>query len=128
VNALQRGIRAAAAGAASVEPDGTVVRRYRFDPGFAGFDGHFPGAPILPAIVQIQAAVDMASEHAGAPLRLAAVEAAKFLAPVRPGEEIHVRLTRCESGGKPMLDAVLTVAGKTAASFLLQLVPDGRAA
>ena len=125
MNPLLLGIRAAALEPASAGEDGSVSRLYRFSPGFAGFDGHFPGSPILPAVVQIQTVVSMAGEHAGTTLRLSAVESAKFLSPVRPDEEVHVRFRICEVGGKPMHDAVLTVAGKTASSFLLHLVHDG---
>ena len=128
MNALLLGIHAAGAGPISVEADGSVSRRFCFSCDFAGFDGHFPGAPILPAVVQIQMAVAMAGAQSKTPLRLVAVESAKFLAPVQPGQEILVRLRPCEIGGKPMHDAVLTVAGKTASSFLLQLAPEGEPA
>lgn len=128
MNALLLGIRAAGTGPLTADPDGCLSRRYRFPAGFAGFDGHFPGAPILPAVVQIRVAVAMAAEHAGRPLRLQAIESAKFLSPVHPDEEILVRLRLCETDGKPMHDAVLTVDGRAASTFLLQLGPDGEPA
>ncbi len=124
MNALALGILAAAGDSVSVDDGGFVSRPYCFAPGFAGFDGHFPGAPILPAVVQIQTVVAMAGGHAGVPLRLSSVESAKFLSPIRPDEAILVRFRICEVGGKPMHDAILTVAGKTASSFLLHLVPE----
>lgn len=125
MNELRDGIAAAAVGSLDVSGPDTAARRYRFSPDFVGFSGHFPGDPILPAIVEMRTVVSMAEEHSGKPLRLACVEFAKFLSPIRPGEEIQVRYQRRDRDGKTLYDATLSVAGKTAASFLLQL-DDGR--
>jgi 3-hydroxyacyl-[acyl-carrier-protein] dehydratase len=127
VNALRLGIDAAAAGALAVSPDGTVSRLHRFEDGFPGFDGHFPGAPILPAVVQIQVVAAMASEHARVPLALAGVESAKFLSPVRPGEALLASFKVTGSGEKTLHDATLSVDGRPTAAFLLRLVPAGEA-
>lgn len=121
MNTLRQGIEAAAIrGSTSVGPD-TVVRRYRFSPDFVGFSGHFPGDAILPAIVQLQAVVALAQELAGTPLRLVAVPSAKFLAPVRPGEDVEVRYRHCSTAGGNRYDATLTVADRTVSSFSLEL-------
>lgn len=121
MNALQNGI-----GASAMEPpertgSDTVARRYRFSPGFIGFSGHFPGNPILPAIVQIRAVVSLAEEERGKALRLSAVRSAKFLAPVRPDEDVWVRYRRSGPSGRDICDATLSVAGKTVAAFRLEL-------
>lgn len=125
MNTLQRAIAASAAGPRSVDDAGIVSRTFLFAPDFPGFGGHFPGAPILPAVVQIQAVVALASETAGEPLRLAAVESAKFLSPVRPGETVVASVRRCESGGAALHDATVAAGGRAASSFLLRLVPEG---
>jgi 3-hydroxyacyl-[acyl-carrier-protein] dehydratase len=122
---MQRAIAASAVGPASVDGAGKVSRPFLFEPGFPGFGGHFPGAPILPAVVQIQAVVALASDAAGEPLRLAAVESAKFLSPIRPGEAVVASFRRCESGGATLHDAAIAAGGRTASSFLLRLVPAG---
>ena len=70
---------------------------------------------------EVARGVSMAAERSGKPLRLAAVESAKFLSPIRPGEEIQVRYRRREQDGKALYDATLAVGGKTAAAFLLQV-------
>ena len=118
MNALRRGIRASAAG--DIPRTETVVRRYRFAPGFIGFSGHFPGDPILPAIVQVCAVVSLAEEESGKALRLAAVRSAKFLSPIRPDEEVSIRYRRRVDSGEDICDATLSVAGKTAAAFQLR--------
>lgn len=123
MNELARAVAASAAGdVATVEPY-TAARRYLFAPGFPGFSGHFPGDPILPAIVQMMTVVSFASERAGTPLKLAAVATAKFLSPIRPDEEVLVRYRKVTEEGKTLHDAALTAAGRPAATFLLYLVP-----
>lgn len=123
MNALRRAIAASAAGPAAAAGSG-AARGYRFAPGFPGFSGHFPGDPVLPAIVQMMAVATLAGEQAGRPLRLAAVRAAKFLAPIRPGDEVLVRYESRTEGGARLYDAAVTVAGRPAATFLLELAED----
>jgi 3-hydroxyacyl-[acyl-carrier-protein] dehydratase len=124
MNALRRGVRASATGdLARTGPD-TVVRRYRFAPGFIGFSGHFPGNPILPAIVQVCAVVSLAEEEGGKALRIASVRSAKFLSPIRPDDEVSIRCRRWVDSGEDICDATLTVAGKTSAAFQLRLAKE----
>lgn len=62
---------------------------FQFPPEFIGFQGHFPGRPVLPGICKIQMALTVCS-GAAAPVRLLEVCSAKFLAPVSVGEEVRV--------------------------------------
>ena len=124
MNALWRGIRASAAGEIARTGPETVVRRYRFAPGFIGFSGHFPGNPILPAIVQVCAVVSLAEEEGGKALRLEAVRAAKFLSPIRPDEEVSIRYRRRVESGEDLCDATISVAGKTSAAFQLRFAEE----
>jgi len=118
---LRKGIDASATEALEGTGTETVARRYRFAPGFIGFSGHFPGNPILPAIAQIRAVVSLAEEEGGRALRLAAVRSAKFLAPIRPDEDVRIGYRRRVGPGRRICDATLSVAGKTVASFQLEL-------
>ena len=124
MNALRRGIRASAAEDIARTGPETVVRRYRFAPGFIGFSGHFPGNPILPAIVQVCAVVSLAEEERGKALCLAAVRSAKFLSPIRPDEEVSIRYHRRVDSGEDIYDATLSVAGKSSAVFQLRLTEE----
>jgi 3-hydroxyacyl-[acyl-carrier-protein] dehydratase len=121
MNALRKGIDASATGSLPGTGKEAGARRYRFAPGFIGFSGHFPGNPILPAIVQIRAVVSIAEEEGGKTLSLAAVRSAKFLAPIRPDEDVLIRYRRRVESGVDICDATLSVAGKTVASFRLEL-------
>ncbi len=122
---LRKEIAAAAAGPVARDAEGAASRPYRFAPGFRGFAGHFPGAPVLPAVVQILAAASLAEECEGRRLRLAGVPAAKFVLPIRPDEEILVRCRVRREGGKRLIDAELTAAGRPPAAFALELVDGG---
>lgn len=68
------------------------------DPDFAGFEGHFPGAPVLPGMCHVDLALRAASLALGAPLELVAVERARFVRRVLPDEELSIRLVFRQSG------------------------------
>lgn len=125
MNELARAVAASAAGDVATGAPDTAARRYLFAPAFPGFSGHFPGDPILPAIVQLMTVVSFASDRAGTPLKLAAVATAKFLSPIRPDEEVLVTYRKVAADGKILYDAALAAAGRPAAAFLLDLVPTG---
>jgi len=121
MSALREGIDASKLGDPAGTGTETGARRYRFGPGFIGFSGHFPGNPILPAIVQIRAVVSLAEAESGKTLRLAAVRSAKFLTPIRPDEDVWIRYRRRVDSGMDICDATLSVAEKTVAAFQLEL-------
>lgn len=124
MNKLRQGIAAAALDAVSTDDSGTLHGRYLFPQDFVGFAGHFPGHPILPAIVEIMTVVVLVGAASGCPHRLVAVEDAKFLSPVSPDQEILVRCRPRLLKGKLLHDAQLTVAGRTTASLLIELAAD----
>jgi predicted hotdog family 3-hydroxylacyl-ACP dehydratase len=54
--------------------------------------GHFPGRPVLPGIVQLQWALDVAREQLGVTGAPSALEALKFRRPLLPAEEFELRV------------------------------------
>jgi 3-hydroxyacyl-[acyl-carrier-protein] dehydratase len=62
------------------------------DADFAGFEGHFPGAPVLPGMCHVDLAVRAASAAQGRALELLTIERARFVARVAPGGEMRCRL------------------------------------
>ena len=76
---------------------------FTFGDDFAGFDGHFPGNPLLPGIAQIMAAVLTAAP--GRDARLREIGRSKFLNMVRPGETMRVRVTTSAAGNAMKVSA-----------------------
>jgi 3-hydroxymyristoyl/3-hydroxydecanoyl-(acyl carrier protein) dehydratase len=86
----------------------TMLAERRVDPDDPVFVGHFPGAPVYPACLQIEAAGQSAlllwsyAENHGEPsdfgLRVARIEQAIYLHPVLPGDTMQLssRLIHCD--------------------------------
>jgi 3-hydroxyacyl-[acyl-carrier-protein] dehydratase len=121
MNKILQEISAASLGVVTTDDSGMLEGRYLFPERFAGFAGHFPEHPILPAIVEILTVVSLVGVQIGHRQRLVAVVDAKFLKPVRPNQELMVRCQPRTVKGKLLYDAQLTVGGATAASLLLEL-------
>lgn len=71
--------------------DGAWQRFFCFPPDFIGFAGHFPGQPVLPAIIQI-CMVRLFWSDVVSPVDSLDVISAKFLKPVLPDQDIMVIL------------------------------------
>ena len=59
------------------------------------FDGHFPGAPVLPGAYLLALVLHQVDQHPTLRARLGAtvkVQQVKFLAPVGPGQTLRIRL------------------------------------
>jgi len=69
------------------------VFRLGLDPGLLAFQGHFPGDPILPGVIQVDWAIRLGREAFGALGPFGGVARLKFLAPVRPGEDLELSLS-----------------------------------
>lgn len=67
---------------------GELRARFLFPAEFVGFQGHFPGRPVLPAVCEIQAALAMLETWKGRRARLREIVQAKFSAPVSCDEEV----------------------------------------
>jgi 3-hydroxyacyl-[acyl-carrier-protein] dehydratase len=99
---------------------GTMRLRFAGDEEF--FAGHFPGNPILPAVVQIAAASYFASELTGQDLRVAEVPRAKFMHPTGPGQDLDLALQLGETdNGQLRARATIHHGNKPVAEFNLRL-------
>jgi acyl-coenzyme A synthetase/AMP-(fatty) acid ligase/3-hydroxymyristoyl/3-hydroxydecanoyl-(acyl carrier protein) dehydratase len=70
----------------------TVLYELRVPPGLRHFDGHFPGLPILPGVIQVDWAVRLAQRHFNEAQRFRALERLKFMRPVGPGDLLRLNL------------------------------------
>ena len=61
------------------------------------FAGHFPGTPIVPGVVLLDAAIHAASQSIGA-AESCQVGSAKFLSAVGPGETLTISIDPTASG------------------------------
>jgi 3-hydroxymyristoyl/3-hydroxydecanoyl-(acyl carrier protein) dehydratase len=56
--------------------------------------GHFPGNPIVPGVVILDAVIGAAERWVGGPLHITGLPNTKFLSPLRPGVDARVELER----------------------------------
>ena len=118
---LAGAIRGAAVGGIEPLKDGSFRRRYVFGPDFPGFAGHFPGRPILPAVLQIMAASLQAAEAAGQRLTPGAIERAKFVRTIAPGEIVEISCRRAPGTAPDRWEIRIDADRQPAASFTLTL-------
>lgn len=62
------------------------------------FAGHFPGTPILPGVVLLDAALQTISITSGIALDVCEISSVKFLSPAGPGDELVIRHSVSASG------------------------------
>lgn len=100
--------------------DATSVS-YVVPPDHPAFEGHFPGSPVLPGIVQIRLFLLTAQRLTGKAWQLGEVQRAKFMRPVLPGQKVVVKMR-----AKPddVFEFTLhAVGGEPHAQAQLQLIP-----
>ncbi len=89
------------------------------------YDGHFPGAPILPGVVLLDAAMHALERASAAPVAHWQVLAAKFHSGVRPGDSLTLEYESLPNGS---VRFAIRTAGQIAASGTLRpsAATDGR--
>ncbi|MGE8152232.1 AMP-binding protein [Pseudomonas vancouverensis] len=75
-----------------IETDGEWSLQLAVPPDLAYFSGHFPKAPVLPGVVQVDWALTLGQQLMDLPPRFAGMEVLKFQQLVRPGDEIQLHL------------------------------------
>jgi 3-hydroxymyristoyl/3-hydroxydecanoyl-(acyl carrier protein) dehydratase len=68
--------------------EGILAGRFEVPAGHPSLPGHFPGHPVVPGVVLLDHAFSLIMDLVGD--RVSTVEAAKFLGPVLPAEEVEV--------------------------------------
>ena len=63
------------------------------------YTGHFPGQPILPGVVLLDAALYALAGMQGAQAASGQIKSAKFLSPVLPGEPLTLHYAASPAGG-----------------------------
>ncbi|WP_025110238.1 acyl-CoA synthetase family protein [Pseudomonas sp. H1h] len=75
-----------------VETDGEWSLQLSVPPDLAYFSGHFPKAPVLPGVVQVEWALNLGRQLLNLSGAFAGMEVLKFQQLVRPGDEIQLHL------------------------------------
>jgi hypothetical protein len=70
----------------------TLALTLALDPDLLAFQGHFPGDPILPGVVQVDWAIRFGTEAFGPLGRFCGLDQVKFLGLIRPGERVELQL------------------------------------
>lgn len=82
------------------ETDGEWSLRLAVPPDLAYFSGHFPTAPVLPGVVQVDWALSLGHQLLDLPPRFVGMEVLKFQQLVRPGDEVQLHLRFDRERGK----------------------------
>ncbi|MTJ92603.1 MAG: hypothetical protein F8N36_07025 [Desulfovibrio sp.] len=93
MSVMRRAVLQAASQLEHLPDQGVWRQRFCFAADSAVFAGHFPGHPVLPAVVQVLM-VQVILEAIGQPADLACIPQAKFLAPVGPAMDILLTLSK----------------------------------
>jgi len=111
----------AAMGAITSEP-GELRASFTFGPDFVGFQGHFPGRPILPGVCEVQAALLLVEAHLHRPVRLRQIERARFSAPATCGERLDFHCTtKVDAAGETVVRTIVRRGEATIARFRLRV-------
>ena len=123
MNRMREALLQAATGPAQLA-ENSCRQEFCFAEKFIGFGGHFPGYPILPAMLQVLLGQLLAETLLGKPLQLVTLDRAKFTQQLRPGDAIMVSLTLKEQNGQLHCTTELRNAETVAARFVL-ILKDG---
>jgi 3-hydroxyacyl-[acyl-carrier-protein] dehydratase len=119
MNDIHTAINQAALGETKQSDNSLIEQCYRFKDDFIGFQGHFPGYPILPAFIQILLAQQLADTFWEMPIKLIGINKAKFLLELKPNQKITVICEKATSNDTFVCKARLMVEDELAASFLM---------
>ena len=98
--------------------------RVRVPYDLAIFDGHFPTIPILPGVVQIDWAVDLARAHLRIAGRFKGIAATKFRRLVQPGMNLDLTLEHRPESGELRFEYLLGTALASTGRVLFRDVDD----
>lgn len=109
----------------NTKADGEVEAVLVFPRDFVGFSGHFPGYPVLAAILAIYSGWLLAEISQNEELELCFIKRAKFVAPILPDEKVEVSLKKIvhESGKEDWYSLTMKSLGQLAAKFMIGVKP-----
>lgn len=118
-NAVRRAAIACSEG--SVTQNGSCSARLTFPPDFVGFQGHFPGNPVLPGVCLVEAVLGILEDAYRQPLRLEKIASAKFREPIRPDQPIAIACSTSAEARGLRIQAQVSGAGGRVAELVLHV-------
>ncbi|MDQ6477981.1 3-hydroxyacyl-ACP dehydratase [Dyadobacter sp. LHD-138] len=70
----------------------TIAATIAIDPAHVIFSGHFPGAPVMPGVVQLQIVKELLEQHLKRQLRMKTMRTCKFLQIINPQETPEIKI------------------------------------
>ena len=112
---IEQSIAAESLQSVTVTDSGDITGVFFFAPDFPAFEGHFPGQPVLPAVVQLAAVRLLAARHLGTALIPTSLDRAKFKAMIGPEEPVTITIRLDQSDNDVTISfTILTAKGKAA--------------
>lgn len=103
------------------EPPRELRATFEVGPEHPLLAGHFPGAPVVPGVLLLDAVRRAWERAGGGAADLRAVDEARWTAPVAPGTEVQLRADVAPAGSDNLLAGECTAAGVRVATFVLLL-------
>ena len=72
---------------------GRLELRFVVRPTHPCFEGHFPGVPVLPGVVQVGWAIEFARQHIAFSARFRSLAGVKFMRVIQPNDVVSLSLT-----------------------------------
>jgi len=99
----------------------TVSAEFLFPAAFIGFQGHFPGKPILPGACQLQSVLTTIEKGAGKAVVLKEVDRAKFVTPIFPDEPVTCTVEEVSAAGDATFKACISKGGERVMEMKLRV-------
>lgn len=104
-----------------LNPDaGMITATILIDPAHEIFIGHFPGAPVMPGVAQLQIVKEILEKQIGRSLRMKTMKTCKFLNVINPQETSEITINIKYTNGD-IIDVVASGSSANTTYFKAQV-------